>query len=75
MLVGVLKENLDIVLVVESLPVVLLLELVGRNTPDDARNDVVVFESKVLFSRHLAGMMKQHGRPAYALVLGWRTPL
>ncbi len=74
-LVGVLKENLEIVLVVEILLVVLRLVLVGRNTPDVARNDVVELANKVLFKRQDAGIVKQHGRPAYALVLGWRAPV
>jgi hypothetical protein len=76
-LVGVVRENLEVVLVVLSLVVVvvLVLVLVGRNTPVEAANDVVVFANSVLFSRHEAGIVKQQGRPVDVGVLGWNTPV
>jgi hypothetical protein len=73
--VGVVRENLEVALVVLNLVVVLVLVLVGRNTPVEAANDVVVFANNVLFSRHEAGIEKQQGRPVDVGALGWNTPV
>ena len=73
-LVGVVKENLELVVLALSLVVVLVV--VGRKTPLVAMKEVVLeFARDVLFNRQDAGIVKQHGKPLEDEVLGWSTPL
>ena len=67
-LIGVLKDNRELVLLVRS---VLLEVVVDRKTPLVAAKDVVlVLANMVLFGRQDAGMLKQHGKPEDEEVIG-----